>query len=969
MLISVLLGFVVGVIASCFWSKSPESLLKEARTAESVGKLELALELADRALQRDSRSVEGLLFAGSIASKLDDPVLELKYFRQLPLSASGAEIADRLKDAGEHALKRGRASDAEFLYRRVLTLLPDDLMIHRRLGTLFLGEGRRWEAAPHLYELVKGKSFTLEELAYLGSRDEIYEAEKLISFFEESAPNDYLPLMGRARLKMFQLSMTQAEGIIQQILQQQEDLIEAHAQLGVILVTEARMEELERWRRQLPRAAYEHPETWWVLGKQARQNGDTKAAIRCAWETLRREPNHLGATYQLGQLLFSEGRNDDARVMIERAAKLEILSSTIHELLFHSPTSEKMLRCAQVCEEIGRHWEAWAWHTMVETHHPSEAIPAEGARLLAQLTPQMPQTLPAQNFSLRFDFSTYPVPKTMLFATQNHLGDERTPPDVRFEDVSASAGLDFRYENGTKRGVRGFMIYQSIGGGVASLDFDGDGAPDLFFPQASQLAPKLAGIDATDRLYRNVGGQCVDVTESALPPDSGYGFGVAVGDFDADGFPDLYVANAGRNRLLRNNGDGVFQDVTETSGIQGGEWTTSCLMADINGDGLPDLFDVNYCGGERPFEQVCIHKTLKARTSCSPNEFAAAEDDLLINLGDGRFENVSQAAGIREFDGRGLGIVAANFDDQPGLDLYIANDMSANVLFLNRTNAPGTVPTFDEQGALTGTAFDSDRRTPASMGIAVEDVDGDELIDLFVTNSCNESNTLYHHQIGHFFIDATRQFQLRTPSLSMYGFGTQFMDADRDGRPDLIVVNGHVDDYTEIGIPFRMRHQFFSNRGDRFVEVPASKLGAFFAKSQLGRGLARLDWNRDGRDDFAVSQLIDPAALVLNRSTNEGHFVSIRLVGQKYRDAIGSEVRVTSDHQTFVKQLIAGDGFECSNERRLLFGLGETSSIGEIRVRWPGGAEERFTNAVVDCDLLLVEGTQVATTISREHSE
>jgi len=190
--------------------------------------------------------------------------------------------------------------------------------------------------------------------------------------------------------------------------------------------------------------------------------------------------------------------------------------------------------------------------------------------------------------------------------------------EIRFEDVTVSAGLDFQYENGALRNGAGIMVYQSLGGGVASIDYDRDGAPDLFFPQASQSHPKSSGNDAFDHLYRNFGGRCVDVSIIALPIDSGYGFGAAVGDFDGDGFPDLYVANAGQNRLMRNNGDGIFQDQTQASGIDHSAWTTSCLIADINGDGLPDLFDVNYCAGDRPFEHECFHSKNNDGIPASP---------------------------------------------------------------------------------------------------------------------------------------------------------------------------------------------------------------------------------------------------------------------------------------------------------------------------------------------------------------
>lgn len=963
---AVCFGSVVVALAFWFWPPSAESLLKQARAAEFSGELRRALDLASQAVQRDRGSVEGLLFAASIAKRLGEDQRELDFCRQIPESADSPRIADRFKDAGQLALKCGRASDAEFFYQRALKIFPDDQLIHRRLASLFLGEARRWESAPHLFALVKGLAFTLEELAFLGNTDEIYEAEKLMTFFEESMPDDVIPMMGRARLKIFKALTQQGEAIIRQILQQKPDFIEAQAQLGVILVIGSRNEELEEWRRHLPKAAKGHPETWWVMGTQARKNGDVPGAIRCAWETLLLDPNHLGATYQLAQLMGAAGRTDDARLLSERASKLEILASTIHEILLREQTSDRMLRCAKTCEELGRLWEAWAWHVTVETYHPEDVIVGERARLKALLTSETPQTLPAQDLARRFDFSKYPVPQTMLRPGSEDSHSTRNVSEIRFEDVTKAVGLDFEYENGAMRDGRGFMIYQSIGGGVAAIDFDGDGAPDLFFPQASPLHPKSAGNEASDRLYRNIDGRCVDVSAFAFPPDSGYGFGAAVGDFNCDGFPDLYVANAGQNRLLRNNGDGVFQDVTDAAGIHHAEWTTSCLVADLNGDGLPDLYDVNYCTGDRPFEHECIRAKIKERRTCIPTEFVAADDELLINLGDGRFEEVGKSAGIHVIDGRGLGIVAANFDKEPGLDLYVANDMTANFMFLNRTESAGAKPRFEERGVLMGTAYDSDGRPQASMGIAADDIDGDGLIDLFVTNFYNESNAFYHQQTGNFFLDATREFDLRAPSMLMLGFGTQFMDADLDGRPDLVIANGHVDDYTSEGIPFRMRHQFFVNQGKKFVEIPAEKLGPFFAKEQLGRGLARLDWNRDGRDDFAISQLMDPAAIVVNRCQNTGHFVSIRLVGRTYRDAIGTQVTVSSGGHEFVKQLVGGDGFECSNERRLLFGLGEANSINEIRVRWTGGTEQVFSAPGINCDLLIIEGSNAALPLSKE---
>lgn len=952
-----LLGLVVSSAAYWYTQTTSESLLKRARAAELQGDHRLAVEYVSRALQRDRHSVEALLFAGAMATRAGDSRQALDYYRQLPETASGPQVAERLKDAGQLAIRDGRASDSEFFYQRALRLLPDDQMVHRRLGALYLGEARRWESTPHLLALLKEQAFTLEELAFLGSSEELYEAERLMAFFEESVPDDLVPLMGRARLYLFKGFNEKGESLLRQILAQQPDLIEAQSQLGVVLVSESRTQDFEAWHRQLPRAAYDHPEIWWVLGTHARKHGDSPAAIRCAWESLRLDPNHLGATYQLAQLMAADGRPTEAKVLAERASKLESLATAIHEVLLREATASRMLRCARTCEDLGRLWEAWGWYVTIDTYHPEQAVVEDRQRLKALLTPDTPRTLPSHDLARQFDFSNYPLPQLVTRSSPEGLDNAKTISRVRFEEVTAAVGLDFAYENGAPHNSPGFMVYQSVGGGVAVIDYDGDGAPDLFFPQASQSPMNSAAVDASDRLYRNVAGQCVDISDIAIPRDSDYGFGATVGDFDCDGFPDLYIANAGRNRLLRNNGDGVFSDVTNVAGLEQREWTASCLMADLNGDGLPDLYDVNYCTGARMFEHECFRAGGRLRRTCIPTEFEAADDALLLNLGDGRFQEMGQSAGLYIPDGRGLGIVAANFDDVPGLDLYIANDMTANFLFLNRTAVPGGLPRFDERGVLSGTAYDFDGRPQASMGIAADDADGDGRLDLFVTNFYNESNTFYHQQPGRFFVDATRDFDLRNPSLSLLAFGTQFLDADLDGRPDLVVANGHVDDYSDEGIPFRMKPQFYSNQGKKFVEVSSEQLGPFFCQAQLGRGLARLDWNRDGRDDFVISRLLDPAALVINRTTSVGHYLAVRLVGLAYRDAIGSEVRVTAGGRMLVKQLMAGDGFECSNERRLVFGLAEAKSVDEIRIRWPGGVEEIFTNLSIDQEVLFVEGS------------
>jgi hypothetical protein len=431
---------------------------------------------------------------------------------------------------------------------------------------------------------------------------------------------------------------------------------------------------------------------------------------------------------------------------------------------------------------------------------------------------------------------------------------------------------------------------------------------------------------------------------------------LAVGDYDNDGFPDLYVAHIGQNCLYHNNGDGTFDDVTAACGVQGDFWTSSCLVADLNGDGLPDLYDVTYLTDRARFEQICHRPGEPAL--CTPNVFQAEQDHLFVNVGDGTFRDVTSTSGITVPNGKGLGIVAADFNGCGRLSLFVANDDVPSFYFLNQTAQPGALPSFTDRGVVSGLAYNGDGGTQGSMGVAADDFDGNGLLDLFVTTFENQAKTLYLQESPDQFFDASREFGLRDPMWSMVGFGTQALDADLDGYPDMAVTNGHLYDVSSGGTPYRMRPQFFRNlQGRRFAEVPPAEAGEWFAAAYLGRGLARLDWNRDGREDFVVAQLDGLAGLVTNVSPRPGHYLAVRLVGTAgARDAIGATVRVTAGKRTWMKQLTAGDGYQASNQRQLVFGLGPAAQVDALTVVWPGGEQQTFAAQPADRQVLLIEG-------------
>jgi hypothetical protein len=353
-------------------------------------------------------------------------------------------------------------------------------------------------------------------------------------------------------------------------------------------------------------------------------------------------------------------------------------------------------QAAELTESLGRPWEARAWRRLLLAIEGQAASPGGEPHRHLAAAPADARTVPAANPALAVDLSSYPLPRVDGGpAPRAALAPRRTP--VRFDDRALAVGIDFTYFNGQSSPRAGMPIYQVTGGGVAAMDYDLDGWPDLYFTQGSHWPP--ASDDAYhDRLFRNLGGDAsADVTGPAGLGDERFSQGVAAGDYDNDGFPDLYVANLGRNRLYRNNGDGTFSDVTAAAGLDRGDWTTSCLIADVNGDSLPDVYDVNYVDHtQADIARLCTQDGRTYRT-CPPVMFPAAQDRLYLCSGDGRFCDVTERAGIVAPDGYGLGIVAGDLDGAGRVSLFVANDQTPNFWFVNLADRPGDEPKFVDQ--------------------------------------------------------------------------------------------------------------------------------------------------------------------------------------------------------------------------------------------------------------------------------
>lgn len=513
-----------------------------------------------------------------------------------------------------------------------------------------------------------------------------------------------------------------------------------------------------------------------------------------------------------------------------------------------------------------------------------------------------------------------------------------------FSDVHAEAGFDFVYENGANG--RKLMV-ESTGGGVGWLDYDADGRPDLYCVQGGNPTRVESESGPPDRLFRNLGGgKFADVGESPGTSDVGYGQGVAIGDFDVDGFDDVYVTNVGGNVLFRNQGDGTFEDSTSEAGVRDGRWSTSAAWADLDTDGDLDLYVCNYVDYDPRQPLICLDGEEPA--VCDPTALNGAPDECYFNLGDGRFSPEAAVRGLEPNDGssKSLGVAVCDFDGDGLSDVFVANDTTANYCFINRGTGR-----FQESAVSLGCAMNALGLFQASMGVGVGDYDRDGHPDLYLTHFTDDSNTLYRNLGTTGFEDVTRRVGLHQPTLPYLGFGTVMADLNRDGREDIFVANGHIQDLRRKGGRFAMRPQLFSFAGPRWVEKTDDG-GEYFRGEYVGRAVASCDFDDDGDLDLAVINQNAPAALLRNE-TVAGHWLKVRLRGTAdNRRGVGAIVRVRSGRDELVQQLYGGTSYCASHEPVVLFGLRDDAAC-RVEVRWPNGTIQEDESVPVDRTLIL----------------
>ena len=536
-------------------------------------------------------------------------------------------------------------------------------------------------------------------------------------------------------------------------------------------------------------------------------------------------------------------------------------------------------------------------------------------------------------------------------------------PIATFVDIAEKAGLTTPNIFGgvdTKK-----YIIETTGNGVALFDYDNDGWLDILLVNGTRLEGFPAGRGPTNRLYRNNhDGTFTDVTVKAGLSGTGWGQGVCVGDYDNDGWEDIYVTYYGKNRLYHNN-RGVFTEVAEKAGVAGSgkAWGTGCAFVDYDRDGHLDLVVANYVDfdlstapapGERP---TCMWKGVPVM--CGPRGLSGSKNILFHSRGDGTFEDVTTKAHIDRTDGHyGFSVSTVDFDEDGWTDIYIACDSTPSILY--RNNHDGT---FTDVAVTSGAAFNEDGREQAGMGSTIADFNGDGHLDIFKTNFSDDTSTLYKNNADGSFTDTTT-----AAGLGLYtqylGWGTMFLDIDNDGWPDLLLVNGHVYpevDSQHLGSNYKEPRILFHNNGNGTFSDISATAGGSITTPASSRGLAVGDFWNDGRISAVISNMNAMPSLLVNQIRNENHWIAIRTVGTKSnRDGIGARIRVKTSTRVFVDEVRSGSSYISNSDMRVHFGLGKVDKIESIEVRWPNGNAELFSSPRVDEVVTLTEGKGTA---------
>jgi tetratricopeptide (TPR) repeat protein len=900
-----------------------------------------------------------LELAGDLYAELGDYDQSIGFYVRLVelQEKPNLPLLDKL---GQQWMSKGRPFESLSVLSKAITFYPEDASVRQRLVGLQASLGLEEQAYEHLQWLVQHQQGQLNYLMILSDLTRPQTVAATCHYALEQKTGDLRPHYSLARIPAYHGRWQEVMDELRPLIEANPSFIQGSALWGRSLVELDRHDELQQWVAQLPKGIEQCVDYWMAMGIHAEKRDKLEQAAGAFQRVLLMNANHPEALNRLSLLLGRIGQKKEAERVAARAAEVGRLRTHVDSLIsWKTNSQESAVQIGKSLERLGRQWEATAWlavaYTMTQNLDSGTAstFQAMRSRLSATTPWQDPSKLVASKSSLlsidEFNWSS----KSLETALQ--AGSSRSI-NLQFTDESRKRGVDHLCKVTAQAGKEsGLAIYQSGAGAAGILDFDLDGWPDLYL--TSMDGRPNQEDSSSNRLFRNHSGSFIEQTLGTQLEDRGFSQGVAVGDYDADGFPDLLVASVGANHLYRNNGDGTFANVSETVGLAGSHWTTSVVLADIDGDGNCDLFELGYCAGEDALVRQCMESEINEPRSCSPLAFPAQGDLVWRSDGRGRLVNVTQQWLGDHEPGRGMGVVVGQFDSRPGLDLYVSNDMTANHLWLS--NQQHGMFTLSEQATIRGLALNQRSLAQASMGIAVGDPDQDSDVDFFVTHFSADHNTYYEQVDEGLWADRSDVSGLAEPSQRLLAYGTQWIDGNNDGVLELFVANGDIDDFTHQGRSYRQPFQVYRREvSGRWQLIDSNTMGDYFKSSHLARAVAGVDFDRDRQTDVVVTHLFEPVALLRNQTSQTGNSVRLVLKGTaSHRDAIGSVVTFRSAAVDRSQQLFAGDGYHCSSERVITIGTGSDTKLSDVVVTWPDGVQESFGELPVGLDYLLVQGS------------
>jgi tetratricopeptide (TPR) repeat protein len=690
---------------------------------------------------------------------------------------------------------------------------------------------------------------------------------------------------------------------------------------------------------------------WFFLARVQYLQSRLNPAENSARRALELQPDHAGAHTQLAMTLESLNDYTNALAHYRRGIELGARLSR--------PPTLPLVYAGNLLFKLNRHDEALDFFTRAAAIDPrSSDMQFQCGRALEQLG-RMKDAESAYSRAVALDGNA--AARTALArlragvsAKSNAANAAPSAAPIRFRNIAARAGLDFTLRNGAT--PRKYQV-ETMTGGVAVLDYDGDGWQDIYFVNGADLpSMKKTSPEFWNRLYRNQrDGTFRDVTEAAGVAGQGYSMGVAAADYDNDGDPDLFVAGVNRNLLFRNDGKGRFEEVTDNAGLSNrGLWSVAAAWLDTDNDGDLDLFIANYCKWHPDLDPYCGAAKEGWRTYCFPDRYEGLPNQLFKNNGDGTFADVSASSGIGKHIGKGMGVAVADYDDDGWMDIFVANDTLPNFLFRN-TGRGG----FEEVALAAGVAVNDSGRPVSSMGADFRDADNDGLPDLVVSALEGETYPFFRNLGKGFFSDATWQSGLGAETVKRSGWSLGLFDFNNDGWKDLFTVNAHVNDNIELynNQTYRQPNSLFTNLGAGAFRDISREAGAEFQIKRAHRGCAFADFDNDGRMDVVTTSLNEPAELFRNESSTDHHWLAIRLIGARSnRDGIGSKIKLTTTGgRVQFNQVTSSVGYASSSDLRVHFGLAKEAKVKEIEIRWPNGVVQRLKDIAADRLLTVAE--------------